>query len=232
MRSFFYWQLLGLAMLAELGASYAGQAQTTARPATRIDSLRAARDGKPTYYPAVFTFASGKQVKGYVDGYSPAQLDRVECYERPPDQLPRPVAKAISIERLKSMVVDGHTMESLYVKGKPLKILAENMTPAGGLQTFGYAITKADMFIPIPVPGLGAGFIPVGSHDKYFWFVRPPGGQLQEVPRGDKAFAALIATAFADYPELAARVRQRAAGTEFKNMPELVKEYNAHFAAK
>jgi hypothetical protein len=219
--------------MSGLGLSAAAQAQQTARAATRIDSLRAVRNGKPHYFPAVFTFVSGKQATGYVDSYGTALLDRVDCYEVPPDRLPPPPVKTISIERLKSMTVDGHTLEALTIKGKPLKILAENMTPAGGLQLYGYYITKADMFIPIPLVGMGgAVIIPVGSHDKYFWYARPVGGELREVPRSDKAFAELMGALFSNFPELAGRVKAQEKDTGFKNMPQLIQEYNAHFAGK
>lgn len=206
------------------------QAQQPVRKATRVDSLRAARNAPITFSPVVFTMVSGKQVRGYVTGYDLFMHDKVECYELPPNQLPPPPMKEMAVERIKTMVVEGHTLDALTKNGKPLGMLAENMTPGGATKTYGYSITKANMYIPIPT-GFGAGFIPVGSHDKYFWYVQPAGGTIQEVPRSDKAFAALMATAFADYPELAARVRQQAAGTDYKDMPKLVQEYNAHFAA-
>ena len=218
-------------VLVSLGCTAAAQAQRPARVATRIDSLRAARNAKIEYVPAQFTLVSGKQVRGYVTGYTLFMREQVECYEAPPDQLPPPTPKALAIERIKTMVVEGHTLDALTKNGKPLRMLAENMTPAGGARTYGYFITKADMYIPIPLL-VGAAFIPVGSHDKYFWYVQPAGGQLLEVPRSGKAFAALVATAFADYPELAARIRQQSPGAGYKNMPALVQEYNAHFARK
>ena len=39
-----------------------------------------------------------------------------------------------------------------------------------------------------------------------------------------------MTAAFADYPALAARVQQQAPDAGYKNMPQLVQEYNAHFA--
>ncbi|MCC3154064.1 hypothetical protein Q3A66_14150 [Hymenobacter sp. BT770] len=214
-----------------VGATASAQAQRPARVATHADSVRAARNAKITYAPALFTLLSGKQVRGYVTSYALFMHEQVECYETPPDQLPHPPIKALAIERIKTMVVEGHTLDALTKNGKPLGMLAENMTPAAGTKTYGYFITKADLYIPIPLP-VGVAVIPVGSHDKYFWYVQPTGGTIQEVPRSGKAFAALMATAFADYPELAARVRQQAPGAEYKNMPTLVQEYNAHFPAK
>ena len=212
-----------------LGVATAAHAQQPARVATHIDSLRAARNTKITYVPALFTFVSGKQVRGYVTSYDLFMHKQVECYETPPDQLPQPPMKALAIERIRTMVVEGHTLDALTKKGKPLGMLAENMTPAAGTKTYGYFITKADMYIPIPLMP-GVMLIPVGSHDKYFWYVQPSGGPLQEVPRTGKAFAALMATAFADYPELAARVRQQSPNAGYKHMPSLVQEYKAHFA--
>ncbi|MGY3088602.1 hypothetical protein ACVWYF_001635 [Hymenobacter sp. UYAg731] len=207
----------------------AAYAQQPARKATRVDSLRAARNAPITFSPVVFTMVSGKQVRGYVTSYDLFMHDKVECYEQPPNQLPPPHAKEMAVERIQTMTVEGHTLDALTKNGKPLGMLAENMTSAGSTKTYGYFITKANMYIPIPSPTFTA-FIPVGSHDKYFWFVQPDGGTIQEVPHGGKAFATLMATAFADYPELAARVRQQASGAEFKDMPKLVQEYNAHFA--
>jgi hypothetical protein len=213
------------------GTAVAAQAQHPARVATHADSVRAARNKPITYAPAVFTLASGKQVRGYVTGYTLFMREQVECYETPPDQLPPPKPKALSIERISTMTVEGHTLDALTRNGKPLKMLAENMTPGGGAKTYGYFITKADMYIPIPLP-VGAYVIPVGSHDKYFWYVQPPGGTIQEVPRSGKAFVTLMAAAFADYPELAARIRQQAPDAGYKSMPALVQEYKAHFAGK
>lgn len=220
-----------LAGIFLFGAIASAQAQRPARVATHADSVRAARNAPITYSPAVFTLVSGKQVRGYVTSYDLFMHEQVECYETPPDQLPHPTPKALSIERIQTMAVEGHTLDALTKNGKPLKMLAENMTPGAATKTYGYFITKADMYIPIPLL-VGAAVIPVGSHDKYFWYVQPAGGIIQEVPRSGKAFAALMATAFADYPELAARVRQQAEGAGYKNMPTLVQEYKAHFAAK
>ncbi|GAB2858816.1 hypothetical protein [Hymenobacter ruber] len=215
--------------LLTAGSVTAVHAQRPARVATRVDSLRAARNAPITYSPVVFTMLSGKQVRGYVTSYDLFMHDKVECYELPPNQLPPPPMKEMAVERIKTMVVEGHTLDALTKNGKPLGMLAENMTPAAGTKTYGYFITKANMYIPIPLPVVPV-IIPVGSHDKYFWYVQPAGGIIQEVPRSDKAFATLMATAFADYPELAARVRQQAPDAGYKNMPQLVREYNAHFA--
>ena len=219
------------ATLLVAGAAPSAHAQQPARVATRVDSLRAARDGKPTFAPVVFTLVNGKQMRGYVTSYDLFMTDKVLCYQAPPDQLPPPPVKELSIERLKTMQVEGHTLDALTINSKPLKMLAENMAPAGASKIYGYFITKANMYIPIPSPTFTA-LIPVGSHDKYFWYVRPAGGELQEVPRSDKGFARLMAVAFADYPALATRVRQQAPDAGFKNMPALVREYQAHFTAK
>ena len=218
-----------LAGLLAGATSLAAHAQKPARVATRVDSLRAARNAPITFVPVTFTMLSGKQVRGYVTGYELFMHDKVECYELPPNQLPPPPVKEMAVERIKTMVVEGHTLDALTKNGKPLGMLAENMTPAAATKIYGYSITKANMYIPIPT-GFGAGFIPVGSHDKYFWFVQPAGGTTQEVPRSGKAYVMLMATAFADYPELAARVRQQAPETAYKNLPALVREYQAHFA--
>ena len=222
--------LLLLAGLLAGGTGPAAHAQKPARVATRVDSLRAARNAPIVFVPVVFTMVSGKQVRGYVTSYDLFMHDKVLCYELPPNQLPPPPVKEMAVERIKTMVVEGHTLDALSKNGKPLGMLAENMTPAGASKTYGYFITKANMYIPIPLL-VGAVFIPVGSHDKYFWFVRPAGGEIQEVPRSDKAFAKLMAAAFADYPALAARVQQQAPDAGYKNMPQLVQEYNAHAAA-
>ena len=213
-----------------VGALSSVQAQRPPRVATHADSVRAARNAKIEYFPALFTLVSGKQVRGYVTGYALFMHKQVECYETPPDQLPPPPMKALAIERIQTMAVEGHTLDALTKNGKPLGMLAENMTPAAGTKTYGYFITKADMYIPIPLMPM-VMLIPVGSHDKYFWYVQPAGGPIREVPRSGKAFAALMATAFADYPALAARIRQQARDAGYKNMPALVQEYKAHFAS-
>jgi len=206
-------------------------AQAGQRPATHIDSMRAARKGPPVYVPATFTFRSGKQVRSYVEQYQRFYVDRIPCYETSPAQIPPPPLKAVSIDRLKSMSVDGHELETLYVKGKPLRVMTENMAAPGQLEIFGYVITKNNIPVPIPLPGFTV-FVPTGTHDNYFWYVRQNGGELQPVPHNGKQFAAFMATAFAAHPALAARVQQRSEGADFKNMPALVKEYNAHLTGK
>ncbi|MDO7875034.1 hypothetical protein Q5H93_09860 [Hymenobacter sp. ASUV-10] len=206
-------------------------AQADQRPATHIDSMRAARKGPPVYVPATFTFRSGKQVRSYVEQYQRFYVDRIPCYESSPAQIPPPPLKAVSIDRLKSMSVEGHELETLYVKGKPLRVMTENMAAPGPLEIFGYAITKSNMPIPIPLPG-AVLVIPTGTHDKDYWYVRQAGGELQEVPRSGKQFADFMSKAFAAQPALAARIRQRSEGAEFKDMPALVKEYNEHIAGE
>lgn len=204
--------------------------------ATRIDSLRAARDGKPTFFAAQFTFTGGKQVRGYVEGYSTCLLDQVECYEVAPDHLPK--LKAIGIERLQRMTVDGHTLEALAMRGKPMKILAENMATPGPMQIFGYAKTKNDMLISIPLP-VGAVFVSTGTHEKYYWYVRTAGGELQEVPRGQKEFVEFMSQRCAKAPALVAQLHPER-GTEayrkpryrVDNAPELVSHYNAAIAGQ
>jgi hypothetical protein len=222
-----------------LALSFAAQAQRPERVATRIDSLRAARYGQPTYFAAQFTLTSGKQVRGYVDNYTTCLLDQVQCYEVPPDRLPKPKLKVIGIERLQRMTVDGHTLEALYIKGKPMKILAENMAAPGPMQIFGYAKTKNDMLIPIPLPIGGAAFISTGTHEKYYWYVRPVGGELREVPRGQKEFVEFMSKLCAQAPALVAE-RHPARGTEgarkpryqVDNAPELLSQYNAAVAGQ
>ena len=151
------------------------------------------------------------------------------CYDLPSNQLLPPPLKEMAVERIKTMVVEGHMLDALSKNGKPLGMLAENMTPAAGTKTHGYSITKANMYIPIPTVILM--IIPVGSHDKYFWYVQPVGGSIQKVPRAGKALANLMAIVFADYPALAARVLQQAPDAGYKNMLPLVQEYGAHFLA-
>ncbi|WP_310396115.1 hypothetical protein [Hymenobacter sp.] len=208
------------------------QAQQRPRVATRIDSLRAARDGTPTYFPAQVTLTSGKQVRAYLPSYTTCFLERVECYETSPEHLPRPALKALDVARVKEMTVDGHRYESLSLKGKPLGLLAENLTAPGPVELFGYAKTKNDMLIPIPLP-VGAVFVSTGTHEKYYWYVRPsPGAALREVPRGGGDFAKTMSVFFAADDALAARVRQQEKGARVENMPELVRAYNAHSGGK
>lgn len=229
------WQHFGLLSCALLGAGTRPALAQQSRPATRVDSLRAVRDGKPTYFTALFTLASGKQVSGYVKEYSTCLLDRVECYEVPPDRLPPPAVKAISIERLRSLSVDGHTLEALSIKNKPLGILAENLASPGPLQIFGYAKTKNDMLVPIPI-GPPTLFISTGTHEKYYWYVRQAGGELREVPRDQKDFVKMMSQLCASAPALVSELQRPPAGPtkaerqpryRVDNAPELVSAYNA-----
>lgn len=225
------------AMVASIGVALNSTtyAQRSERVAARVDSLRTARGGKPAFFAAQFTFTSGKQVRGYIDGYSTCLLDQVECYEAAPDHLPKP--KPIGIERLQRMTVDGHTL-ALAVHGKSMKILAENMATPGPMQIFGYAKTKNDLLIPIPLP-VGAGFVSTGTHDKHYWYVRTAGGELQEVPRGHKEFVEFMSKLCAKAPALVAELHPER-GTEahrkpryqIDNAPELVSRYNAAVAGQ
>ena len=195
-------------------------------------SLRAARDGTPTYFPALITFTSGKRVQTYLPGYTTCFLERVECCETSPERLPRPPLKALNMDRVREMTVDGHRFESLYFRGKPLGLLAENLAGPGPVELFGYAKTKHDMLIPIPLPGVVV-VVATGTHEKYYWYVRTgPGGALQEVSRGNGEFAKSMSAFFAADAALAARIRQQEKDARFENLPELVRAYNAHAASK
>ena len=217
--------LLGAILVGALVPAPA-QAQRPPRVATRIDSLRAARDGAPNYFPAQVTFTSGKQVQAYLLTYSTCFLGRVECYDTSPERLPRPALKALDVDRVKEMTVDGHRYESLYLKGKPLGLLAENLAPPGPVELFGYAKTKNDMLIPIPLPGI-VFVVSTGTHEKYYWYVRHgPGTALREVPRGGGDFAKEMGAFFAAVPDLAARVGQKDKGARFEDVPALVQAYN------
>ncbi|RYU81091.1 hypothetical protein EWM57_07570 [Hymenobacter persicinus] len=199
-------------------------AQTPAPVATRVDSLRAARRGTPEFYPAQLTFTNGRQVQAFLPGYATCFLDRVECYETSPDRIPPPPLKAVAVERLRALSVDGHHYESLVLKGKPLGLLAENLGTPGPVELFGYAKTKNDMLIPVPLamPLL----ISTGTHEKYYWYVRTRGGELREVPRGDGEFAKEMSTFFAANPNLAARIREKEKGARVEDMRQLVQTYN------
>lgn len=230
------WQNFGL-LAGLLGPTAAAAvAQQVPRPATHIDSLRAARNQKLTYYLAQFTFANGREVRGYVDYYSTCLFDRVNCYEVPPDRLPAPPVKAISIERLYRMTVDGHTLEALELNGRPMKMLAENMATPGLLQIFGYAKTKNDMLIPIPLPVGGALFVSTGTHDKYYWYVRAEGGELKEVPRGQRAFVEFMSELCQKSPAIVADLKTAQTAKEpryrIDNAPELVSRYNTAMSGR
>lgn len=231
---------LGPAALAAglvLALASAALAQTPARTATRVDSLRAARHGVPPYVSAVFTFTTGKQVNGFLYtglGLPTCFLDQVSCYETSPDQIPTPPIKAVSVERLRGMTTEGHRYESLYLKGKPLGLLAENLAAAGPLQIFGYAKTKNDMLIPIPLP-VGAFVVSTGTHDKYYWYVRMAAGELLELPRGQKAFVQVMSQLCQKAPALVAELQRSPDAQKpryrFDNAPDLVREYNAAVGA-
>ena len=107
------------------GVGPAAHAQKPARVATRVDSLRAVRNAPIVFVPVVFTMVSGKLVRGYVTGYDLFTHDKVMCYELPPNQLPPPPIKEMAVERIKTMVVEGHTLDALSKNGKPLGMLAK-----------------------------------------------------------------------------------------------------------
>ena len=209
----------------------AAHAQRPERAASRVDSLRAARDGKPTYFPAVLTFVSGKQMPAFLPAYTTCFVERVSCYDASPERIPPPSLKSLDVNRLVAMTVDGHRYESLYLNGKPLGLLAENLAPPGPIELFGYAKTKNDMLIPIPL--VIPIWVSTGTHDKYYWYLRAaPGAALREVPRGGGEFAKVMGEVFAAAPDLAARVRRQEKGARFDELPSLVFAYNTHTTIK
>ncbi|MCC2545855.1 hypothetical protein LJY25_05320 [Hymenobacter sp. BT175] len=193
------------------------------------DSVRAAAPAG--HYKAVFIFNGGKRVPAYILGLEQCYVDRIECYERRPDEVPAPQLKALSVERLEGMESEGHTYESLRLNGKPIGVLAENRMATGPMQLFGYIKTKSNMPIPIPLPG-AVVMIPTGTHDKYFWYVRLATGKLQEVERGDAAFARQMATLCAAAPQLSEQIGKQAKGFGFENVEALVRQYNETVAGK
>jgi hypothetical protein len=228
--------LLPIALIAgwSLALASATQAQTPARIATRIDSLQAARHGVPPHVPAVFTFTTGKRVNGFLYtglGMPTCFLDQVNCYETSPEQIPTPPIKAVSVERLKYMTTEGHQYESLYLKGKPLRLLAENLVSAGPIELFGYAKTKNDMLVPIPLLA-GVLVVSTGTHDKFYWYARTKDGALFEVPRGDKEFAKVMSAFFSSNVPLAQHIQQQEKGARFQDMVTLVNSFNANPTAK
>lgn len=221
-------------------------AQQGPRVATHIDSLRATRDAKVEYEPAVLTFASGKRVKawlsftaefdiGSVGGYITCFRDRVACYETDPAALPRPIPKAVSVERLTLLEVDGpqqkHRYELLKRRGKSIGILAENLVQPGPMELFGYTETKNDMLIPIPLP-YGVLLIPTGTHEKYHWYVRLNGGELQELPSGSGLLREVMADLCGAVPTLVAELESKKSPHNAANLQQLVNCYNETLTAK
>lgn len=189
------------------------------------DSALSSQNGKLKYYRAQFTFVGGKQAQGYVKSVADYYRQQVECYEQPPAAKPYPPLKGVSVERLQALTIAGRRYEALSVLGRPATVWAHNLVSAPGkAQLYYYAIARSLQ----AGPGAGMG----GSYAECYWFVRLPGGWLQAVPQPRSEFAALMGQAFADYPELAARIKQEKPGTRPRDLPALLAEYNAHFAAK
>jgi len=225
-----FYQRLSLGLLL-LSSGLSAQAQVTRSTGqAAADSSTHTPSRRADYYPVQLNFISGKQLRGYMESYTTTVVGQLLCYEVPPDSSPRPHIKGIAIERLKSIVVDGRTLESLYMKGRPLKILAQNISSGGSLEIFDCAVSKPVFFAPQVPFAAGSGVAP--TSDKESWYVRLKGGELHKVPSGDKAFAELMATMFADCPELAARVRAQEKEASYEFMPRLVREYNAYFESK
>ena len=220
--------------VAGLALSTTARAQRPPRVATHIDSLRAARSpALGDVYPVTFTLVGGRRVSAFLTGIEPCYVDRIECYERHPSQLPTPPLKALSIDRIEQMELEGHHYESLRLNGKLLGLMAESLTGAGSVALFGYYKVKNGfpIIIPLPLPG-AAIIIPTEGHNKYFWYVRPPGGDLLEVPRDSHPFAREMSVFFRADPELAAQIKAKAAKHRFADLPALVQAYNARAAAK
>lgn len=239
-------KLFYLTLLAAWLNSSLLYAQKALPVATHIDSLRAARSAKIEYEPAILTFVSGKRVKawlsftaefdiGSIGGYITCFRDRVACYETDPEALPRPTPKAVSVERLMLMEVDGpqqkHRYELLKRRGKSMGILAENLAQPGPMELFGYAETKNDMLIPIPLP-YGVLLIPTGTHEKYHWYVRLNGGELEELPSGNGTLRAVMADLCIAVPTLVAELESSHSPHNAANLQQLVNCYNETLTAK
>ncbi|MBF9235821.1 hypothetical protein I2I05_00285 [Hymenobacter sp. BT683] len=209
-------------------------AQRPPRVATHIDSLRAARSpALGDVYPATFTLVGGRRVSAFLTGIEPCYVERIECYERHPSQLPAPPLKALSIDRIEKMELAGHHYESLRLNGKLLGLMAESLTGAGPVALFGYYKVKNGfpIIIPLPLPG-AAIFIPTEGHNKYFWYVRQPGGELLEVLRDSYSFAREMSVFFIGASEMAAQIKAKAPKHRFEDLPTLVQAYNARAAVK
>ena len=217
-----------------LSAAATVHAQRPERAATHIDSLRAARNPVTgEVYPVKFTLVGGRRVSGFLTGILPCYVDKIECYEKHPSHLPTPPLKALGIDRIEAMEVEGHHYESLRLHGKLLGLMAESMTGTGPVALFGYYKIKSGfpIIIPMPVPG-AAIIIPTEGHDKYYWYVRQPGGELMEVPRDSHAFAREMSLFFANDTDMAAQIKAKAAHHRFADLPTLVLAYNNRFPAK
>ena len=216
-----------------VAGSFAGQAQS--RPATRVDSVRALRDGPPDYVTAELTFADGQHRVAYLpNAYRTCFVGQLACYDRSPLSIPRPPLKTLPVARLREMTVEGHRYEVLFRKGKSLDILAENLTAAGPVSLYGYSEVRGNIPIPIPMGGVGGTlFVPTGTHQKYYWYLRPDSGaDILLVPRQRRAFARALRPVFARDPELAARVARKEKGARVENLAELVRSFNERVKAK
>lgn len=133
------------------------------------------------FTPLKFTLVGGRRVSGFLTGILPCYVDKIECYEQHPSHLPTPPLKSLSINRIETIEVAGHHYESLRLHSKLLGLMAESMTGAGPVALFGYYKVKSGfpIIIPMLVPG-AAIIIPTEGHDKHYWYVRQPGGELVE----------------------------------------------------
>jgi|SRR6476661_1124200 len=240
MNTLAFYQRLSLGLLL-LSTGLSAQAQVTRTP-DRSAADTVAAPTKPVasrFQAATFTFITGKKVVGYLENYSYTMADQVLCYETLPEGKKWPRIKSIDIGRLKSMEVDGRTLEPLYFKGSPMRIIAQPVTSGGKLELFDIIINQQAMTPVGTRYGSYSGpvynpsnYQPTSGYGREKWYVRLKGGELQKVPKGAKAFAELMSVMFADCPELAEKIRLRAPDANFEYLPRLAREYNAYFESK
>lgn len=211
-------------------AATAGYAQQGPAVAPADTTQAATTSARSAYAPGEVITPEGKKVSAYfprsVNGFEKA----ISYYATHPEVRPFPPTRYISVDKIRSLQVQGLYLETLSLNGKPLHILAARLVD-GPVELFNYAESKGvPLLVPLPIPIPGAVLIPIVGipYTKNHWYLRR-GGELVEVKRGK--FEEQIIEYLSAQPELAAKVKEQAAGYQYQDMVHIIGEYNQQQAA-
>ena len=135
-------------------------------------------------------------------------------------------AAIISVDKVRSMTVNGLYQEHIVLDGKQTHLLATRVVN-GPIELF-YAVhqTKEGVtMVPSALPGIGPTML-LGSYERT-WYLRRRSGELELIEH--EGFAERMSQYFADYPELAETFSSKKKDRpDYDNLVVAVRAYNRH----
>lgn len=165
------------------------------------------------------TLASGRKVQGYFSLITTGLEQHIYYCETNPEEKPRPVAKFVKVDNIRSLTQRGIYAETLRLEGKSLHVLAPRVID-GPVELFTYAEPQS-VPVPLPLPG-AVGVIGINYTNNH-WYLRRE-GKVVVVTHNN--FRALMSEYTADCLALKAQISQNAAEFRYKDMPNIVRLYN------